>query len=1371
MEKRKKGRIKPVLIGVSVLVLVTVAVLCVLFFLKPTDSGQTDKPEQSAVDCDIYWNVDRDLYYSADGVATMYRDTGDDGKYWIRFFRNGETVELMLADRSLVNSIDSAYMMGLVLDESGAITQTVPIDDMPLQKRAWEFYVQTIDGNTVVTNSSYRFDGMEDILTITENTHIYDMTGVSGPVGTVTTLQEDDRIMALGDETGNITEIFVYGRQGINARINRYCEHCKEEASWSNWYHKGSLPSTTGHYYLTCDVQMSQQVSLQVEQKICLDLNGFTVTGAENKRVYSCHYAQVDLAVFDYSKAQTGKIVAWGEESAQGGCVWVRYGNFSLYGGTLDGSGVVSNVNGAVVAVPKGAQFDMYGGTIIGGKAKYSINSKGTPVAGMGGAVSVAGTMNMYGGTIRDGYAECYHNRSKDTYSQGYGGNVVVIGGTFNMYDGQILNGQAEGGGGNVYVTVKGAFNMYDGLLDAGRAMKKGKNGGNLVVATDCKFYMEDGIISNGRSFNYGGNAHIMGTMDMIGGSIYGGQIVDINTGTFKQEHTAKNLFLVNCDFNMYGGWIDGSVAVTDSVADDGVKPRIYLTGLARITGAEEGNNNLLINTGNDGVKVSVGEFYGNALIGITATGKFTEKTLEKNKDYFVCDKPGAEVTYVDERLFIGRLSCLCGYAEHIGECNGELISWTAWSNDSALPTTDGYYYLTTDVTCYQQAIAANAHVHLDLNGKTVSRSSGGRVYATFNPGAELTIVDSSAGKTGKIVANGQSANQGNVVWVRYGTFTLYGGTLDGSNVTATISGASVAVDKGTRFTMYGGTVKGGHAAVNSSGSYGCSGSIQVAGTFILEDGAVSGGKSDNHGGNIYITGTGVMEMNGGKVVDGMAAGAGKSGGNIYVESKGKLMVTGGQIVNGSCRNIGGNILLSGEMEMQGGTVSGGQRCTIGEDGTVTKTNFASGNINVVNGKLAMSGGYIDGHTAITSTAQPGAVLVLSDSAKIGTNGKYLTLVGSTVINISGVLGDESIIYIDADGIISGETVEQNADNFKARSGEPVSYKDGVLIVGGVTEQPQEVKHCVCGELGGKHIVNCTKTQVVWTQWDNSSKLPTASGNYYLSTDVTLSSVCSIPANAKIVLDLNGHTVQSQPGKPIGRLIFLNAAGAELTLTDTSAAQTGKLTQSGSYTSWTDGSLISVNNTSAKLTVFAGIFDSSGLTLSSIRGGVFSVNSGTCVLNGGTVIGAKIVSTNATQGGGAIRTNAKFYMYGGTVYGGTSSTNGDNIYISGGTATFSGGVVAGGVDLVGGKLVIDGNPVIDKAQTPAGFAAPAYSLRLASGKSATVTSVTADALILFTAAVGADVAVNVEDAAFFGCDDQTLKLTYDPSLKKLTMAA
>ena len=128
--------------------------------------------------------------------------------------------------------------------------------------------------------------------------------------------------------------------------------------------------------------------------------------------------------------------------------------------------------------------------------------------------------------------------------------------------------------------------------------------------------------------------------------------------------------------------------------------------------------------------------------------------------------------------------------------------------------------------------------------------------------------------------------------------FTLYGGTLDGSNVTATISGASVAVDKGTKFTMYGGTVKGGYAAVNSSGSYGCSGSVQVAGTFILEGGTVSGGKSDNHGGNIYITGTGAMEMNGGKVVDGMAAGAGKSGGNIYVEGKGKLTVTGGQITS-----------------------------------------------------------------------------------------------------------------------------------------------------------------------------------------------------------------------------------------------------------------------------------------------------------------------------------------------------------------------------------------------------------------------------------------------------------------------------------------
>ena len=159
------------------------------------------------------------------------------------------------------------------------------------------------------------------------------------------------------------------------------------------------------------------------------------------------------------------------------------------------------------------------------------------------------------------------------------------------------------------------------------------------------------------------------------------------------------------------------------------------------------------------------------------------------------------------------------------------------------------------------------------------------------------------------------------------------------------------------------------------------------------------------------------------------------------------------------------------------------------------------------------------------------------------------------------------------------------------------------------------------------------------------------------------------------------------------------------------------------------------------------------------------------ILNGGTVIGANIISTNASHGGGAIRTNANFNMYGGTVYGGRSLTNGDNVYVSGGTASLCGGTIAGGVDIAGGTLKMDGNPVVDKALTPAGYDMPSYSLRLAAGKKITVVSAADGARILITASVGSEIAENVEDPSFFSCDEPSMTLIYDSSLKKLTMSA
>lgn len=80
--------------------------------------------------------------------------------------------------------------------------------------------------------------------------------------------------------------------------------------------------------------------------------------------------------------------------------------------------------------------------------------------------------------------------------------------------------------------------------------------------------------------------------------------------------------------------------------------------------------------------------------------------------------------------------------------------------------------------------------------------------------------------------------------------------------------------------------------------------------------------------------------------------------------------------------------------------------------------------------------------------------------------------------------------------------------------------------------------HCVCG--GNVAVLNdanaaghteavaehgtCDSTQV-WTAWTDATKLPTESGYYYLTTDVTTASNLIGADNTELYLCLNGYTV------------------------------------------------------------------------------------------------------------------------------------------------------------------------------------------------------------------------------------------------------
>ena len=64
---------------------------------------------------------------------------------------------------------------------------------------------------------------------------------------------------------------------------------------------------------------------------------------------------------------------------------------------------------------------------------------------------------------------------------------------------------------------------------------------------------------------------------------------------------------------------------------------------------------------------------------------------------------------------------CAYGHSSHTGiTCDAELITWSAWTKTTSLPTT-GSYYLTDDVTISSACSPSN--LNLDLNGCNVTRT------------------------------------------------------------------------------------------------------------------------------------------------------------------------------------------------------------------------------------------------------------------------------------------------------------------------------------------------------------------------------------------------------------------------------------------------------------------------------------------------------------------------------------------------------------------------------------------------------------------------------------------------------------------------
>ena len=1101
---------------------------------------------------------------------------------------------------------------------------------------------------------------------------------------------------------------------------DRHASWCDGKARlWKAWAENGSLPNKDDYFYLIGNVELTNQCVIKENQKVTLDLRGYTIYGKKDLRIFATWGEGAYLGIVDSSKAKTGQLVARGEKMDQGGCLWIRFGTVELFGGTLDASKARTVKNGAAVLLKEGATFNMYGGQILGGTSLAVTGKSGNVSNGCGGNIYIEGNFNMFGGKIAKGRSVGVI--TGDTSSMGIGGNLYVSKtGVVNITGGIIEAGNSTGPGANIYtngqINIKGDVQILGGTADG-----PGKNGGSIYVTQMGALNMQGGTISGGTAVNgSGGNLCTYGTVNIVGATI----------GKGAANKHADAIYAVGGTLHIKNATVTHSMRV-------GKEVDFSLAGTVDI-GKLELPAESLVNV--DGLKTD-------SKVVITASGFFTEKTENDCAACFLPDGYAGEAIYADNRLTVGYYRCICGSQTHADWCNGEALLWKAWTENATLPVSDECFYLTKDVKLTNQCvIRENQRVTLDLCGYTVYGRNELRIFATWGEGAYLGIVDSSQAQTGTLVARGEKMDQGGCLWIRFGTVELFGGTLDASGATTVKNGAAVLLKDVATFNMYGGTIKGGtsQAIKDNTGKpiNGSGGNLYVEGTFNMYGGTICDGKAVGLyegngclmglGGNLYVTKTGTAQLMGGTLKDGRSSSGGgniymaglvhvgegmqilggtadgpvKSGGNININASGKLYIDGGLVSGGTATNLGGVICCNGQVFISAGNVSGGTA------GSATSHTI----VVLKNASLTLSGGTVDG--AIRQAA--GAEVILKENPVV--TGTGISSADGVFLTIEGQLGEHAQVAIPMDKLncyFAKTSIPGNTAGFVAAEGYEILFD--------AAKNQLFYKATV---FASNHAHEGDAEDVRWIEWDGSAFMD--GGHYYLPEGGLELEGRATVNGIRVTLCLNGQTLT---GKTANRTFFI-LNGGELTICDCSAHETGKVVAQG------------VNKENG--------------------GNIMIGSKSTLNLQGGTIMGGSVkegmFGGNVNIVGNAAG-NGVLNMTGGRITGGNADENaGGNVYITG-TLNMSGGQIDG--------LVVAANTGLSKIHISgsAKITGNATNLYLPAGKLINVEGILENAKIGITLANGTGVFTRNTDAqnvSAFEPDNKNYKIRYNGTAIELS---
>ena len=657
-----------------------------------------------------------------------------------------------------------------------------------------------------------------------------------------------------------------------NGTLSGLYGHVCEQLTWQPWTKTDALPTTTGNYYLTSNVYLAGEQTIEAGATVRLDLNSKTiyagqVLNSNSERVAvdnptRAYYVPTGSTLEITSSTGSGTIdgsvtkPAATDRGACGGVIYADEGSIlRLYNGSIKGyrnnTYATAYRGGCVYAM---GEFTMYGGSITNGAVK---NVAGT--ASRGGNV-YAKNFTMYGGTISNGLGTGINVYIDNGFTAHIGGNAYVNAGIVLRAEGSL--------------TLSGAPHIPTWVYSSGSTTGIYYYDGAPIDATQLDAQAMAQPAPNGDASRW-----ISVKMnDTSSTAPFASVASPAQAGLFKSHLTNYSircdadgkLYLYNNTDTRYGCVCGGKLTSLDAHTCDTTmqwQPWTETTSLPT-----EGNYYLTANVAVSAATVVTSELNLD-LNGMTITATGNQRVL---------DAPDGTTLRITD--------------------SGE----TGAIDASAVTFQYEYTYANLNDTAYYGGVIRTGIATFQLYGGTLIAASN------VARGGILYTAGTSTSTSKKAIATiycgtliGSEAVFGGSIYTVYTNFKMYGGTVTGGTAGR---GGNYYHSTGTTSYIYGGTFENGNA---HQYDYFNEDPTTKEYTVATKSGAL--------GGNIYVVSSSTMYFKDGLVTDGTTTKSNGNGGNIAVG--GTLYIDGGKITRGAASNMGDNLYVSKTLYVRGGEI------------------------------------------------------------------------------------------------------------------------------------------------------------------------------------------------------------------------------------------------------------------------------------------------------------------------------------------------------------------------------------------------------------------------------------------------------------------